>query len=161
AERLSKAVEARIDDKAGRVRFQAALTLGAIPGASTTKALAKLAARSDNDSWTQTAILIAAAGRGGDVLRDLPASAPPAMRSPLAAPLGAGGDEKQIARLLALIGGDAPDAVRLALLEGLAQGLAQSGKSLTPLWDTPAAAPARKLFDGAARTAADSKKPAS
>src|SRR5262249_35411230 len=36
AERLSKAVEARIDDKAGRVRFQAALTLGAIPGASTT-----------------------------------------------------------------------------------------------------------------------------
>jgi putative heme-binding domain-containing protein len=147
------AVLALADDPDPRVRYQAALTLGRLEGGAAAAALAKLAARKDNDTWTQTAVLIAASGRAGELLKRLPEGA--ALRPRLATLVGARGDEAEIAAVLSLIGERSAD-----LLDGLAAGLAQSGRTLDALWDRPAAAEARKLFDRAATAAADRKRTA-
>jgi putative membrane-bound dehydrogenase-like protein len=154
---------ARAEDSDPRVRFAFALALAerstSYDRDDLLAGLAKLAARADNDSWTQTAILLACQGpRAMKVLKGLPAEAPSAMRSRLAALIAARGDEKDLAALLSQMG-EGSEAARMALLDGLAQGLGQSGKALDALWGRPGAEAARKLFEAAASTAMDDKKP--
>lgn len=162
------AVVAKADDPDSRVRFQAALSLGDVKTPEATAALARLAVRADNDTWTQSAILSSMTGRAADVLMNLPPTAPATIKSRLASLVGAGGNEAELARALTLLGkaGKEPTAEQLTLLDGLVQGLAQSGRSLAGLLEKPPAAlagpvgEARKLFEQAAERAGDGKRPA-
>jgi putative membrane-bound dehydrogenase-like protein len=63
------------DDPAVRVRYQLAYSLGRVPDAVVTAALAKLAARDGGDRWVQLGVLISSAGRAGDLFARLAADA--------------------------------------------------------------------------------------
>ncbi len=138
------------DDPDPRVRFAVAARLGDMKGDRATEALGKLAARADNDTWTESAILSSAKGRALALFR----VASPSLRPRLATLIGAGGNEDEIAAVLASL-----DEGSAAVLDGLGRGLGQSGASLAALWDRPAAKAARALLDRAAASAIDEKKP--
>ncbi|MGL4550276.1 MAG: PVC-type heme-binding CxxCH protein [Gemmataceae bacterium] len=140
---------ALIDDPDGRVRYQAALSVG--EAERDVAALTKLAARPDNDTWTQTAVLIAARGPAAvRLLKALPAGA--ALRPRLATLVGARGVEDEVAAVLAMLDETPASA---ALLNGLGVGLGQSGRTLASFGGK-----AGGLFAKASATAADRKRPA-
>ncbi|MBY0232721.1 MAG: c-type cytochrome, partial [Gemmataceae bacterium] len=137
AVRLAKRVpDALANDPDPRVRFVAACR-----GAG----LERLAARKDNDSWTEAAILSSARGKAAKLL----AVASPSLRPKLAALVGAGGTKEEIAAVLASLDEKSSD-----VLDGLARGVAQAGRSLGALRSKEALA----LFDKAALVAMDRKK---
>jgi putative membrane-bound dehydrogenase-like protein len=172
---LRKAVLAHVDDPSPRVRFQLAFTLGTpdFPGGVT--ALAKLAQRPDTDRWTETAILSSVPRSAGLLFQALAGNEVVlkagryAFLTRLAALVGASDGESDLAKAMELLGspGKEPTRLQMALLDGLGQGLAQSGRSLDALWEKPparlvaAVAKARVLFEQAARMAVDSKRPLS
>jgi hypothetical protein len=138
-------------DRDARVRFAAALTLGRFPGEASTRALAQLARRTDNDTWTQTAILLAARGaNAATLLTLLPAESP--LRGALAQSVGARGVEAELVRVLQSL-----DEHSAEVLAGLGAGLRQSGGSLEELLRKPVAEPAKRLLAQANRTALDGK----
>lgn len=172
---LLQAVTALTDDPSPPVRFQLAFSLGASDAPPAVAALARLAARPDNDPWTQTAILSAAYRSAGQLLAALaanpavaraPAVAQRTMLKQLAAIVGTKGDDDDLARALALLGGAGaePTPLQIALLDGLGEGLANGPRSLKALWQkppAPLAAPltrARRLFERTAALAADEKR---
>jgi putative membrane-bound dehydrogenase-like protein len=171
---LQKAVLARVDDPSPRVRFQLALSLGALETPAAVAALAKLARRADTDSWTETAILSSVSRSAAALLEALagdPAFAKGgrlAFLTRLAALVGASGGDGDLAKALALLGttGKEPTPLQIALLDGLGQGLAQGARPLNVLWDKPppglaeAVKKARILFQQAARVARDEKRDA-
>ncbi len=180
--RLRTAVAALTDDPSPTVRFQLAFTLGE-PGASATgdcvRALAKLARRDDNDTWTQTAILSSAYTGATDLLLALSSDASEVKWTParlemlkrVAALAGARADDDALAAALGLLGrhreGEAPaEPWQAALLEGLARGQQNSSRPLAKLWDEPppalrvAVAKARTIFEQAAKTSGEEKRPA-
>ncbi len=171
AKALTTAVAKLADDADPKVRFQAALALGASQTPGAAKALAKIARRKDADIWTQTAVLSSASKSAGSMLEAIaaePETAPLAFLSRIAALVGTTPDDAQLAKALALLGtpGKEPTPFQIALLDGLGQGLATGPRSLSALWDRPPPAladsvkTAKILFDQASRLALDEKKPA-
>jgi putative membrane-bound dehydrogenase-like protein len=173
---LRKAIAALADDPSPRVRFQLAFTAGEADAPETAAALARLARRQDNDSWTQTAILSSAYRLAPTLLEALSRDRQAAEKlgpadlsfvTRLAALVGARPDDAAVARALALLTDNSKEPLqwRLAVLEGLGQGLQTSRGSLTRLWENPppklkdALERARPLFTGAAATAKDDKRP--
>jgi putative membrane-bound dehydrogenase-like protein len=172
---LRRAVAAMADDPSPRVRFQLAFTLGQADSPELVRALARLARRGDNDTWTQTALL-SSAGRAAPALleelardREFADSAGRlALLKRLAALVGARGGDAELARALDLLGKSEGGitALQVALLDGLGQGLQDSGRPLSALWERPPealkgpVARAKVLFERAAEVARDGKRPA-
>jgi putative membrane-bound dehydrogenase-like protein len=169
---LRQAVLARADDPAPRVRFQLALTLGALDGPDATAALARLLARDGADPWVQTAALSSAARTAPDLLTTLTRHAPflaaphaAAVLARLATVIGAQADDAALAHVFRQLG-EQPDSAAwpVAVLDGLGQGLQNSRRPLRRLWDQPPPALAEAvrgvlpLFRRAAAIAADPKR---
>lgn len=139
-----------IDDPDPRVRYQAALSLGET--VKDVAALTKLAVRTDNDTWTQTAILLAARGAVAvQLLKAVPSES--TLRPRLATLVGARGEDAEVAAVLELLD-NSPAST--ALLNGLGVGLAQSGKTLATFGGK-----AGGLFARAATAASEGKRPVS
>ncbi len=175
SERLRAAAIALTDDPSPRVRFQLAFTLGASDHSECIKALANLARRDASDRWTQTALLSSIHGSGIDLLETLlaekafvhePSAAHLRMLERLAALVGVKAGDADLCRALRLLRATKEaGAWRFAVLDGLGQGLQNSSRSLAQLWDKPpaslkeAVAGVRPLFEQAANTGRDAKRP--
>lgn len=171
---LRAAVLALAEDPSPRVRFQLAFTLGEMRSEEAVGALAKLATRSDNDSWTQTAILSSTPKNAGQLLASLTAEKAKvkerlSLLRQLATLVGTSGSDAELARALELLGQTEkePTALQIALLDGLGQGLASSSRALATFWEAPSAAlagpvkKARVVFEQLGAIATDEKRPAS
>jgi putative membrane-bound dehydrogenase-like protein len=173
---LRSAVAALADDPSPRVRFQLAFTLGEADAPELVSALAKIARRPDNDSWTQTALLSSASRAAPGLLealvsdRDFLAKASAnqlGLLTRLASLIGARSSDADVGRalnLLAAPGKAASEPWQIALLDGVGQGLRNSQRSLSQLWDRPpeslreAVAKARALFSQAAESAKNEER---
>ncbi len=141
-------VERLADDPDIRVRFRAALALGARvkdqPGVLAL--LSKLAARDAADPWMRLAILCGLAESALEFISSCDQIAPSAGRTELlaqaAAIVGARDREAELARLFDRIADQSANAPgdALTLLAGLADGLDRAGKPLKTLVATPPAA---------------------
>jgi putative membrane-bound dehydrogenase-like protein len=145
---LRSAVAALADDPAPRVRFQLAFTLGEVNSPETAGALAKIARRDGGDPWTQTAILSSCRATAPALLETLAQDKeftdwskppPPQLFRRLAALVGARGSDSDLAKALALVvpKNTCPQTWQAAILEGLGQGLQNSNRSLSRLWEQP------------------------
>jgi putative membrane-bound dehydrogenase-like protein len=173
---LRRAVAALADDPSPRVRFQLAFTLGQAEAPEMTAALAKIARRDGADPWVQTAVLSSAGVCAARLLAGL------AQDRRFTAEAGAGSLQllKRLAALaasraasadlaaaLALLGtaGNGAEPWQLAVLDGLGEGLQNSALSPVRLWEDPppalrqAVARARTLFEQAAATAKNDRRP--
>jgi putative membrane-bound dehydrogenase-like protein len=182
-ERLSKsstlreAVVKMTGDPSPRVRFQLAFTLGASDAPEVVAALAKVARHAvDDPKWLQIAVLSSATKTAAPLLHELAGDKDFTERggtghrqllTRLAALVGAQGHDAELARALSLLSKKSTSEAagwRVAVIEGLGQGLQNSKVSLARLWDNPppalkdAVAGTRKLFDDAARAARDDKR---
>ncbi len=169
---LRAAVLAKADDPNPRVRFQLALTLGALDGPEATAALARLLRRDGADSWVQTAALSSAARSAPDLLGALTqdsaflqTASAAAVLTRLATVIGAQADDAALARVFRLLGEQPDTAVwPVAILDGLGQGLQNGKRSLRRLWEQPPPALAEAvrgvlpLFRRAAVVAGDAKR---
>jgi len=163
------------DDAHAHVRFQLALSLGSADTPETAAALAKLLRKEGADPWFQTAILSSAGKNAPGMLdslaRDrefLKSSTPAEQRllARLASLVAARAADADLTKVLKLLGDDqAVGGWQVAILEGLGEGLKNSGRPLSKLWDQPSDAlkeavqRVRPFFDRAAITARDEKRP--
>jgi putative membrane-bound dehydrogenase-like protein len=172
---LRSAVAALADDPDPRVRFQLAFTLGEADAPETVAALARVLRHDLADPWTQMAAL-SSAGRVAPSLlaalvrdRDGTTNAGTAHLQALtrvAALVGAQSSEAELAKALALMApGDKGEAAwQVAVLQGLGQGLQNSGRPLARLWDEPppalreAVTRVRPVFQQAATAARNDKQ---
>jgi putative heme-binding domain-containing protein len=137
-------------DPDSMVRFQAALSLGAAPGDEAAAALARLLSSDVADEWAVTAALSSCGGREPAVLGRLGQLAGAnatngrklagASRR-VAALIASSGKDADLAGALRQLarGGEAGRDVRNAILEGVMEGLARSGKSMDAWWQRPPA----------------------
>jgi putative membrane-bound dehydrogenase-like protein len=163
------------DDPEFSVRFQAAFSLGASDAPEAVSGLARIIRRDGNDPWMQTAVLSSSSKSAPALLEALtsdaefvakPAVGRVQLLKRLAAIIGARPDDRDLARALALLGGAKEEGIawKLAVLEGLGEGMQNSQRSLVRLWEQPpeslkeAVAKARPFFDRAATVAADAKQ---
>lgn len=138
--------------KSERVRFQAALSLGASKSKEAAAALAKLAQADGADPWTQTAILSSASHRSADfvsaLLKDGAGKAPTSLLTRLAQMTASSPDEAQTVRLLDALSLSSAKLgnVHFALLDGLIQGWQARGLSAESLW-TKGSDPLKKALE--------------
>jgi putative membrane-bound dehydrogenase-like protein len=175
SEKIRKPVLNLVSNDEYSVRFQLAFTLGASDTPEASAALAKLIRRDGKDSWIQAAILSSAAKSAPALLEALVTDADYlktagagelAMLTRLAAIIGARPGDAELARALTILGEakEGGEAWRLAVLEGLGQGMQNSQRSLRALWEQPPAAlkdavgKARPFFERAAVTVRDPKR---
>jgi putative membrane-bound dehydrogenase-like protein len=171
---LRAAVAALADDPSPRVRFQLAFTVGEAEAPELVEALAKVLRRDVNDSWTQTAALSSASRSAPGLLaalsheKDFTQSASAAhlqLLTRLASLVGTRATDADLAKALGLLTEQGGGAWQAAVLDGLGQGLQNSGRPLARLWEHPpavlkdAAARARPFFERAAATARDDSRP--
>jgi putative membrane-bound dehydrogenase-like protein len=160
-----------VEDVSPQVRYQAAFSVGAIPGPHAVAALAKVLTRDGADQWLQTAALSSAAKSSDELLAALVRDSAfvntphaPAVLARLATVIGAQADDAALARVFKLMG-EQPDSATwpVAVLDGLGQGLQHGKRSLRKLWEQPPPALADAvhgvlpLFRRAAGVAADPK----
>jgi putative membrane-bound dehydrogenase-like protein len=174
--RLRGAAAALADDPSPRVRFQLAFSLGEADTPETMAALAKVLRRDMSDPWTLTAALSSAGRTAPGLLealakdRDFTGSGAAAnlqVLTRLAALAGSRANDTDLARALALLRVDDKGgaAWQVAVLEGLGQGLRNSGRPLGRLWEQPppaleeAVAGVQPFFVQAAAAARDGKRP--
>jgi putative membrane-bound dehydrogenase-like protein len=171
---LRAAVVALADDPSPRVRFQLAFTLGEADAPELAEALAKVLRRDVNDLWTQTAALssasrsapglLAALSRDKDFTRAT-SVAHLQLLTRLASLVGTRATDADLAKALGVLTEQGGGAWQAAVLDGLGQGLQNSGRSLARLWEHPpavlkdAAAQARPFWERAAATARDGSRP--
>ena len=147
---LLAAVARLADDPSPRVRFQAALTLGASDRKERLPALATLLRNPESDSWTRTAVLSSCGKQAAELLvalvRDEQFRKSPPVRqrqavAPVASLAGATADDRGLASVLALLrlepGQASPAEWQLALVEGLGDGLRNTRRSLAVLLERP------------------------
>jgi putative membrane-bound dehydrogenase-like protein len=171
---LQKAVAALADDPSPRVRFQLAFTLGEAGGADIVRALAKIIRRDVSDRWTQTAVLSSSLQVAHALLQELARDEQFSTRATavhlqfftrLAALIGARAQDSELASAFSLL---APrdtkaQAWQVAILDGLGQGLQNSRRPLSGLWEQPppdlrpVLEQARALFQRAAQLATDER----
>jgi putative heme-binding domain-containing protein len=148
APKLQAAVTVLADDPSPRVRFQLAYTLGEAEGAELVAALAKVARRDVADPWTQVAVLSSAYRTAPVLLEALAHDATftsdltagrRQLFTRLAALVGARAGDAGVAQALQLLMLEAEggDGWKVALLEGLGQGLQNSRRPLSQLWEQP------------------------
>jgi putative membrane-bound dehydrogenase-like protein len=150
-ERLSKsdvlrdAVVRLADDPSPRVRFQLAFTLGEANGPEAVAALAKIARRDIEDPWTQLAVLSSCSRSAQGLLRSLAADRGFSQNATnvqlqfltrLASLVGASATQTELADTLRLLENRAVPAEpwKMAVLEGLGEGMQNSTQPLTRLW---------------------------
>jgi putative membrane-bound dehydrogenase-like protein len=178
SEPVRKAAVLLADDPSPRVRFQASFTLGEADTPEVVAALARIAHREDNDTWTQTAILSSASRSAPGLLETLVRD-PDFLRSAsetrlaflkrLAAVVGTRAGDADLGRVLTLLGNDsaAGSAWQVAVLAGLGQGLQNTKRPLSRLWTDPGAslqeavAKLQPFFDRAASAVRDARQPLS
>ncbi len=128
-----------VDDPDASVRYQAAFTLGEIPGSRATEALAAIAARDVRDRWVRLAVLSSSLGRAGELSSRLVADrqwrATPEGRAflgELAEQVGLQDRADQVADVLHALDGLAEHENGLAqdIVAGLGRGLKKSGSPL-------------------------------
>jgi putative membrane-bound dehydrogenase-like protein len=173
--RLRQAVIALTADPSPRVRFQLAFTLGQSNSPETVAALAKVAVTDGAEPWAQTAIL-SSTGRSATALLEALAGnrrfTQEATRLEFVGRLAGlaatqAGDE-DLPRLFHVLETAPKEAVQWqqALLDGIGQGLQNSGRPLSRLWESPPAplrtaiARAREQFNQAALTGKDPRRSA-
>ncbi len=145
-----------------RVRFQLALSAGAMPPKDAATILAVILEYDADDPWIVTAALSSAGGCGFELLESLTAkgkSPNASIVARVAAMIGAKGDAKEITRALELVAGGADGSI----LDGLGQGMRASKAPLPTWWDKPPAEAAdvmpklRARFETATKTVRDEK----
>ena len=147
---VTKALLALTNDPDPRVRFQLALTLGEMNSDQKLAALAHLTRSAVADPWQSLAILSSVGNRPWLLLKqlmdprwlDAPGADQAQFLDQLAALVGASGNQTDLAELLTLVTRRTRDpsvSAHLALLAGLADGLAQSNQSLRELMRQPPA----------------------
>lgn len=169
SDRIRKQIAVLADDPHPHVRFQAALSLGALPPDQAGPALIKLLTRADADQWLQTAVLSSSKDAAPAMIEALLAkeNPSPAVVTRLALMIGAQGKDEQLGRALKLLGKTNDSALSTALLDGLGQGMQNSTRPLSKLWDAPpvslkdAVEQALAAFRKAAEAVKDEKKPLS
>jgi len=122
-----------------RVRYQLAFTLGEVPGAQATRALAAIARRDAGDPWIRLAVLSSCVGRAGELFSELAADADNhdskaarTMLTALARQAGLQPHADQVAEVLNWIG-TSPDAEKTlirSVVRGLVDGLEKSNNPL-------------------------------
>jgi len=153
-------------DPEPRVRFQVAFTLGETADPRAVAALAKIATRDANDSWTRTAVLSSTTLRADRVLVALLKNSEfltqPAAQTwldQLAMIVGARNDRAEIDRLLdAAAAAERGSPAQRSVVLGLGAGLQRSSSSLATVKSTASAASAAMLdglLDQAASMAQD------
>jgi putative heme-binding domain-containing protein len=151
-----------------RVRYQLAFSLGEVPGAQATAALAAVAAGDADDGWIQLAVLSSSAGRAGDLFARLAADTTwrstggaRVLLEQLAEQAGLHARKEQVDKVLRSLEGFAIEEKRLtdSVVRGVLRGL---NKVKSPLLDDVTSSGksvfARALaamLDGARRTALD------
>jgi len=132
---LGRSVKGLVDDPSDFFRFQLALTAGALPAADAAPVLVKLLNSPRADRWLTTAVL-SSAGEAAPALIEVLAADPkfavanPAVLGRLAAMVGARGEERVLAGILRLLVGTKHEGVRLAVLDGLGEGMRTRDTSL-------------------------------
>src|SRR5262245_19476556 len=172
---LTRAVVELKADDSELVRFQLALSLGALPGDQAGTVLVQLLKRDGGNSWMHSAILSSASESAPAILESiisdhaiLKTPAARTLASRIASMIGARGKDDQTARVLKLLAGlhETSPEIALAILEGLGQGMQNTARPLSQLWEkspealADAVRQALGLFRGAAEAAGDDKQPA-
>lgn len=152
------------------VRFQTAFSLGAMPGAEATGALAEILKRDGEDRWIVAAALSSVNGHELNLLNALLADKGAGQKNldtskRLAGLIAARGEEPDLQASLKLVAGDGGriEPWQSAILEGVGEGLARGGRSLNRWWQQPpkgleASLDAIRILIGqAAKTAQDAK----
>jgi putative membrane-bound dehydrogenase-like protein len=158
------------DDPNPRVRFQCALTIGAVDDQHIVPALDKIMERDLNNRWTGTAILTAVHDHGYDLLHALlkdkndPASSAILIR--LARLVGITESQEKITALLNEIGGakaDSDFAWQTSILNGLTDGITTRSETLKLadlVKDQPVARERiEQIFQHSGHIASDTSKP--
>jgi putative membrane-bound dehydrogenase-like protein len=172
--RFERELERLAADPSVMVRFQLALSAGALDEPGRTKVLADVLARSDGDSWVQSAVLCSAGRSVVPLIEHLLKSAAvsdPARLGPVlmraAAMVGGQGNDADVTHLLKLLNGANGD-LGLALIEGLGLGMRGKSRSLMGWLSKPPAGAkedalrtARRLADTAHTLQDESAKPTS
>lgn len=130
-----------VADPSPQVRFQLALSAGAMPPEQAAAVLIRLLVTDGADPWLQTAALSSSGLCALEIIHaishgtEMPAATRDAVLRRVAAIIGAKGDNAAIARVLRLIGESSSLAPGLesALLDGLGQGMRNS-KTPLPAW---------------------------
>jgi putative membrane-bound dehydrogenase-like protein len=169
---LRAAVAALADDPAPRVRFQLAFTLGEVEGSEALDALARIARRDAADPGTRMAILSSSSRTAAALLDKLvhspgfgAAEADRQLVTRLAAQVGAGSSDAELAEVLRLVAMPTKGDWQVAVLAGLGQGAQNSRRALSRLWESPPASlrraieDVRPLFVQAAASARDARRP--
>jgi len=157
------------DDPDGRVRYQAALSLGAWDDDRILPALARIALAGVEDRWTRAAVASAVPTRAGKLVVTLlkapgPAAARLSLLRELAVLVGARGDAAEVADVLEALPAADASPFPLTTLNGLAEGMSrrnvQLGAFLKKLPENrqAATAQANRLLTQAATIAADGKR---
>ncbi len=175
SEDVRRAAVALADDPSPRVRFQLAFTLGEDDTPEVVAALAKVARKDVADPWTQTAVLSSSAKTAPGLLESFvrdkemtsaPSAAHLQFLARLAALVAARNTDADLARVLGLLGDPADGAGaawQVALLSGLGQGLQNTPRPLSRIWEAPppvlkdAVAKVLPFFQRAAKSARDPK----
>lgn len=152
------------DDRSPRVRFQLALSAGAMRPKAAAPVLAELLEKNASDPWIVPAALSSAGACGSELLAVLAkGKAPnPTVLARVAAMVGAKGDAKEITRALALVANGAEPAI----LDGLGQGMRASARPLPTWWAKPPTEAAdvmpklRERFESASKVVLDDRAPA-
>ena len=143
------------------VRFQSALSIGAVAGPKAVEALAAIVAEDPADPWTRSAVMSALSDRADDLLAILIADSDFTDRrnasdwvGDLGLLVGASDDPEAIGRALAMIGNPAlqADLVQSALI-GLAEGLRRAGRAPASVIAETVGESLGPLFDDAIETA--------
>jgi putative membrane-bound dehydrogenase-like protein len=169
---LQKAVVRLANDPSPRVRFQLAFTVGEARGPEIVKALSKIIGQDNADPWTQTAVLSSSSEMAHALLGELAGEEQFTSRATaahlqfitrLAALVGARAREPELAGAFRLLAprNAKPPTWQMAILDGLGQGLQDSRRPLSRLWEQPpsdlkaALQQAEGIFKNAATIAAD------
>jgi putative heme-binding domain-containing protein len=138
---LRQTAAALATDPSPRVRFQLALSAGALPAVEAPSILAAILERDANDPWTVTAVLSSARHCSFALVEKLAAAKSPntGTLTRLGAMIGAKGDSAEVVRLLNLVADGPNEAVAAALLEGVGQGMRNSATPLSGWWAKPPA----------------------
>jgi putative heme-binding domain-containing protein len=148
--RLRAAILAGAEDPDAHVRFQTALSLGALSGEAKFDALIKIARRDSADRWRELALLSSAGPNAWPLLKKLTQAEPGWLSAPtseqarflddLARLIGADHTDRDLEESLTMLTQPAASSSasgRLAVLAGLADGLARTPKPLRQLMSSP------------------------
>jgi putative membrane-bound dehydrogenase-like protein len=156
---LARVVRTLANDDDVRVRFQVALALGELQGRAPLEALARIARRDAEDEWVRLAMLSGLKDTALPFLQLLLAGdepgVPTTLLSACAALVGVRNQDAELAMSFEIIAREKDTIGRLALVTGLADGLARTGRPLHVLRSRPSEQLAKKVkvLDGVLESA--------